>query len=416
MQSRTLMNRWLWAAFTAPLLCAAACGPEPQSQAPALEPPPTASPPAPQTPATQAPATQAPAAQPPAAQPPATPAAAVAVRTPKQVTGVAVSKTGRVFVNFPRWVDEPTPSVGEVAADGALTPYPDAAWNSWQKDKGDAKKQFVCVQSVFVDDTDTLWILDPAAPGFQGPVPGGPKLVKVSLASNKVERVYSFDAKAAPQNSYLNDVRIASGHAFMTDSGLGAIVVLNLATGAARRLLDKHPSTKAEAGVDPVIAGKPWRGADGKTPQVNSDGIALDPKREHLYYQALTGKTLYRVPVAALLDAKLSAEALGAKVERVATTQPSDGIEFDAQGNLYLTALEESAIKALRPDGKLDVVARSPEYEWPDSIAIPPSGELYFTTSQIHLMPGFNGGKDMRKPPYRVYRLSAAQLAAKPSK
>lgn len=347
---------------------------------------------------------------------PAAPAAAVAVRTPKQVTGVAVSKAGRIFVNFPRWVDEPTPSVGEVAADGSLTPYPDAAWNGWQPGKGDAKKQLVCVQSVFVDDTDTLWILDPAAPGFQGPVPGGPKLLKVNLASNKVERVYSFDAKAAPPNSYLNDVRIANGHALMTDSGLGAIVALNLTTGAARRLLDKHPSTKAEAGLEPVIGGKPWRGADGKTPQINSDGIAVDAKREHLYYQALTGKTLYRVPVAALLDAKLSPDALGAKVERVATTQPADGIEFDAQGNLYLTALEESAIKVLRPDGKLEVVAQSPEYEWPDSIAIPPSGELYFTTSQIHHMPPFNGGKDMRKPPYRVYRLSAAQAAAKPSK
>jgi len=335
------------------------------------------------------------------------------VKTPKQVTGVAVSKAGRLFVNFPRWVDEPTPSVAEVAADGSLTPYPDAAWNGWQKDKGDVKKQFVCVQSVFVDDTDALWILDPAAPAFQGPVRGGPKLVRVNLATNKVERVYAFDDKAAPQGSYLNDVRIANGHALMTDSGLGAIVVLHLGTGKARRLLDKAPPTKAEAGLDVTIAGKPWRGPDGKTPTINSDGIAIDPKREHLYFQALTGKTLHRVPVAALLDEKLAPDALGAKVERVTATQPTDGIEFDAAGNLYMTALEESAIKVLRPDGKLEVFAQAPEYEWPDSIAIAPSGELYFTTSQIHLMPAFNGGKDMRKPPYRVFRISTAGAAGK---
>jgi sugar lactone lactonase YvrE len=398
----------LFASLAAQLLLGAACSSGPQ--APAAEPPPAA--PAPKAPETSAGAatTAAPAA--PTAPAPAA-AAAIAVKTPKQVTGVAVSKTGRLFVNFPRWVDEPTPSVAEVAADGSLTPYPDAAWNGWQKEKGDVKKQFVCVQSVFVDDTDALWILDPAAPAFQGPVRGGPKLLRVNLATNKVERVYAFDDKATPQGSYLNDVRIANGHALMTDSGLGAIVVLHLGTGKARRLLDKAPSTKAEAGLDATIGGKPWRGPDGKTPALNSDGIALDPKREHLFFQALTGKTLYRVPVAALLDEKLAPDALGAKVERVTATQPTDGIEFDAAGNLYMTALEESAIKVLRPDGKLEVFAQAPEYEWPDSIAIAPSGELYFTTSQIHLMPAFNGGKDMRKPPYRVYRISTAGAAGK---
>jgi sugar lactone lactonase YvrE len=412
MRHRNRPSLWLFASLAAQILLVAACGPEPQPQAP--EPPPATSPPASKAPETSAGAatTAAPAASTaPAAA--AAPVAAVAVATPKQVTGVAVSKTGRLFVNFPRWVDEPTPSVAEVAANGSLTPYPDAAWNGWQKDKGDVKKQFVCVQSVFVDDTDTLWILDPAAPAFQGPVRGGPKLLRVNLATNKVERVYAFDDKAAPQGSYLNDVRIANGHALMTDSGLGAIVALNLGTGKARRLLDKAPSTRAEAGLDVTIGGKPWRGADGKTPSINSDGIAIDPKREHLYYQALTGKTLYRVPIAALLDEKLAPDALGAKVERVTATQPTDGIEFDAAGNLYMTALQESAIKVLRPDGKLEVFAQAPDYEWPDSIAIAPSGELYFTTSQIHHMPGFNGGKDMRKPPYRVFRISTAGAAGK---
>jgi sugar lactone lactonase YvrE len=333
------------------------------------------------------------------------PKAAVVLRAPKQLTGVAVSKAGRIFVNFPRWVGVPTPSVAEVAADGSLTPYPDTAWNGWSKAKGDAKKQFVCVQSVFVDETDMLWILDPASPAFHGVVPGGAKLLRVDLAKNQVERVYSFNKKVAPPKSYLNDVRIAKGHAFLTESGLGAIVVLDLATGAARRLLAGHPSTKAEADVAPVIDGAPWRGEDGKPPQVHSDSIALDVKREHLYYQALTGKTLYRVPIDALLDVKLSPDALGARVERVATTQPTDGMEFDAQGNLYMTALEESAIKVLHPDGKLEILAQSAEFEWPDSIAITSKGELYFTASQIHRMPGFYGGVDRRKLPFLVFQL-----------
>src|SRR3712207_5179820 len=171
----------------------------------------------------------------------------VAATTPKQLAGVTISRTGRIFVNIPRWIDEPTPSVAEVAADGSLVPYPSEALNAWDKTPGEsASGHLVSVQSVVADEEDALWILDPASPYFQAVVPGGPKLLKVDLSTNEVAHIYHFDEESAPVKSYLNDVRFAHGHAFMTDSGLGAIVVLDLATGNVRRLLESHPSTKAE--------------------------------------------------------------------------------------------------------------------------------------------------------------------------
>ncbi len=330
----------------------------------------------------------------------------VAAHTPKQLAGVTISKAGRIFVNFPRWVDEPTPSVAEVAADGSLVPYPDEAINAWDKTPGEsAGGHFVCVQSVVVDEDDVLWILDPASPGFQEVVKGGAKLLKVNLATNEIERVYHFDNESAPAKSYLNDVRLAHGFAFMSDSGLGAIVVLDLTTGKVRRLLENHASTKADPNVEPVIGGRPWKFADNTTPQVHSDGIAIDPKREHVYYKALVGRTLYRVPISALLDESLSPEALGNLVERVAVTEPTDGLEFDKQGNLYLTSLEWNAIKVLRPDGRIEVIARAADFLWPDTITMSRDGDLLFSASQFHLMPAFNGGVDKRMPPYKVFRL-----------
>ncbi len=262
----------------------------------------------------------------------------IAAQTPKQLAGVTISNTGRIFINFPRWVDEPTPSVAEVAADGSLVPYPNAEINEWDLVPGEsAASHLVCVQSV-VADGDTLWILDPASPMFAAVVPGGAKLLKVSLTTNEVEHIYHFDDTAAPVQSYLNDVRIASGSAFMSDSGLGAIVVLNLTTGNVRRLLENHPSTKAEPGLDVIIGGREWKfSSNHTTPQVHTDGIAIDPKLEYVYYKALTGRTLYRVPVAALLDESTSPDSF---VERVAVTEPTDGLEFDADGNLYLTSLQ----------------------------------------------------------------------------
>jgi sugar lactone lactonase YvrE len=330
----------------------------------------------------------------------------VAASTPKQLAGVAISKTGRIFVNFPRWVDEPTPSVAEVAADGSLVPYPNEAINAWDKTPGEsARGHFVCVQSVVVDKEDALWILDPASPGFQEVVQGGAKLLKVNLATNEIERVYHFDNDSAQAKSYLNDVQFAHGFAFMSDSGLGAIVVLNLTTGKVRRLLEDHASTKAEQNVEPVIGGRAWKFGDNTTPQVHSDGIAVDPKLEHLYYKALVGRTLYRVAITALLDESLSPEALGNLVERVAVTEPTDGLAFDAQGNLYMTSLEWNAIKVLRPDGRIEVFARAADFLWPDTITMSSDGDLLFSASQFHLMPAFNGDVDKRTPPYKVFRL-----------
>src|SRR5689334_15149106 len=69
-----------------------------------------------------------------------------------QITGVSVSKTGRMFVNFPHWSDHYFNAVVEVAKDGTAKPFPDETWNRWDS-KPNAGKQFVCVQSVVVDDT-----------------------------------------------------------------------------------------------------------------------------------------------------------------------------------------------------------------------------------------------------------------------
>ena len=329
----------------------------------------------------------------------------VAATTPKQHAGVTISSTDRLFVNFPRWVDVPTPSVAEVTADGSLVSYPNEEINAWDMNPGEsARDHFVSVQSVVAEE-DALWILDPASPYFRAVVPGGAKLIRVDLATDEVTRTYHFDDDIAPEKSYFNDVRFAHGHAFITDSGLPAIVVVDLASGKARRLLEDHPSTSVEPGVEPMPGGRPWRFPNGKTPQVHADGIAIDPQKEYVYYKPLVGRTLYRVPIPALLDESLSPAALGDRVERVAEIEPTDGMEFDARGNLYLTSLEWNAIKVLRPDGRIELVARASDFHWPDSITMSRDGDLIFSTAQFHLLPDFNGGEDKRMPPYKIFRL-----------
>ncbi len=329
-------------------------------------------------------------------KPPASPTLELVAESPRQWTGVAVSPDDRLFVNFPRWSDDVPISVAELR-DGEPVAYPNEAWNTWAPGK-DPAKHFVCVQSVTVDDEGFLWMLDPANPQFQGVVPGGPKLLKVDLSTDEVVRTYRFDETVAPPSSYLNDMRIDTGRdvVYISESGAGAIIVLDGKTGESRRLLADHASTKAEP-IDIEIEGKGWT-RDGQTPQVHADGIGLSPDRNWVYYQALTGRTMYRVPTAALRDASLSAEALAKTVENVAESGVSDGILFDRAGNLYLSSLEESAINRLTPTHQRERVVFDHRLAWPDSFALAKDGAIYVTTAQIHRGPN-------PPDPYRLWRI-----------
>jgi sugar lactone lactonase YvrE len=309
----------------------------------------------------------------------------------RQWTGIAVSREGRIFVNFPRWSPDVPVSVGELNGDGTVRPYPGEEPNDW-KPGDDPGTHFICVQSVHVDSKDRLWILDPANPMLMGVVAGGPKLVEVDLGKNEIVRTVRFDSTIAPHASYLNDVRIdtETETAFITESGLGALVIVDLGTGSARRLLADHPSTKAED-IDVLIGGRPFPA------KINADGIALDSAEGCLYFQALTGRTLYRVPTAVLRDESLDLEHLAASVERFAESGVSDGLLF-GPGGIYVSALEEGSIKIVDSEGAVRTVVKDPRIIWPDSFAKGADGCIYFTTSQIHLGPS-------PPTPYRILKI-----------
>ncbi|HEY4273658.1 MAG TPA: L-dopachrome tautomerase-related protein [Candidatus Udaeobacter sp.] len=324
----------------------------------------------------------------------------------QQVTGVGVStKSGRIFVNFPYWANEHPISVAEIV-NGQPKPFPNQEWNT----AGTPGSHFICVQSVVVDDQDNLWVLDPASPKMQGIVKGGPKLVKIDLRTNQVAQTIPFGEDIAPNKNYLNDVRIdtGSGMAFITDSGKGAIVVVNLKNGKARRLLDGHPSTQPEKGFKLVVDGKELIDQQKKAPpQIASDGIALDVKSGHLYFHALTAHTLYRIRTRFLTDENLSEQDLETKVENLGQTPAPDGMLEAPDGSLYLTDLEHNAVVHWNPATRRgEQVIADKRLMWPDTLSWGPNGELYVTVSQIENMPRFNNGKSTRSEPYKLWKIT----------
>ncbi|RLM25897.1 hypothetical protein BIY29_06325 [Brenneria alni] len=317
-------------------------------------------------------------------------------------TGVAVLANDKIVVNFPRWQPETPISVGLLdAVSGAIAPYPNAQTNAWEPGQGlDPATYWVCVQSVVAGPGGHLFALDSGRmPGGQV-VAGAPKLVRIDSVTDTVVHTYLFDESIATEASYLNDIRFdASGRwGFITDSGAGALIVLDLQTGHARRLLAGHPSVMAEE-IDVMIDGAAFR-QRGQRPQIHADGIAVDGIRGWVYWQALTARTLYRLPIAALIDPDLSQKALAARIERVAEVGPSDGLEIDTQGRVYLTSIEHNAVRRWTPDGGIEMVAHHPRLSWPDSLAWGQDGSLYVTATQIHRGPA-------AQKPFELFRIPA---------
>ena len=311
-----------------------------------------------------------------------------------QVTGVTVAADGRIFVSFPRWTEDAPVSVAEVTKSGEVKPYPDEEWNAWRNAKKDQitpNDHFVCVQSVVADGRGNLWVVDAAAPATAQVVPGGPKLIRIDLRTNHVAQTIPFVEAVAPQGSYLNDVRFSPDgrRAYLTDSGAkGALVVVDLQSGGARRVLDGHASTQPEKGVVVRTDGRALRRSDGRGVEFAADSIALSPEGRHLYWKALTGRTLYRIATEALDDPRLSVGELESRIERVGESEPTDGLWIDKRGRLYLSSIEDNAVK-IRDGGRDTTLVQDDRLRWPDTFSEGPDGTIYITTSRIQDMSWF---------------------------
>jgi sugar lactone lactonase YvrE len=304
-----------------------------------------------------------------------------------QVTGVTVSPEGRIFVNFPRWTDDAPISVAEVQGDGSLRPYPDEKWNSWRNEQAmqmPVGEHFVCVQSVVADAHGALWVLDPAAPGNEKILEGGPKLVRIDLATDRVTKVIAFPEQVALQGTYLNDIRFSPDGrtGYITDSGTrGAIIVVDLESGSSFRALDGHASTQVEKDVTVEVDGAPLKRPDGRQPAFSADGIALSGDGQTLYWQALTGRTLYSIDTTKLVRGTPQAE-IEAAVTQVGKTHVADGLWMSSTDTLYITSPSDNAVTRWTGSSTQPVV-QDERLRWPDTMSEGPDGTIYVTASHI---------------------------------
>ena len=343
-------------------------------------------------------------------------------------TGVTVSKTGRIFVNYPRWGDPVEFTVAEVtpgkgrggdASTGSVAAYPPGVA---VYDPARPKDTLRAVQSVVVDPNDRLWALDTGSELMGPPQIGAAKMVGVDLATNKVVKTIVFEPTVVLPTTYLNDVRFdlrrgKEGMAFITDSskqpGTNAIIVVDLATGKARRRLHGHAMLSADPKFTAFVEGSPvMTRKPGQPPQpisMGADGIAISPDGKTLYVCTLASRRLLSIDVDALADDAKSDADIAKTLKDLGYKPASDGLETHPDGRVIITAYEHNAILVRNPDGTFEPLAHDARMLWPDTMSVA-GGQLYFTANQLHRQPDYQNGKDERHKPYVLFRTSLGKM------
>jgi sugar lactone lactonase YvrE len=305
------------------------------------------------------------------------------------IGNVAVNRNGRIFFTV-HPESRPTGNKLLEYVGAAAIPYPSGAAQA---------ELFDTVLGIAIDRFNRLWTIDHGNHGLRPA-----RIVAIDLDTNEVLRNHVLPPDIAPVGSFLQDLQVsADGNTIViADASFWrkspAIIVYDVETGQARRLLESHVSVSAENYV--------IRSRDREMKFLGGvaalrggvDGIALGPDA------AISGSGLYRVLLSDLLDQNLPPDQLANRVERISDKPLSDGLSIDVEGNVYITDVEHSSIFVTAPGRDLKTLIQSRDIRWPDALSFGPDGYLYIADSALLELILKSREHIDAQGPYRIFR------------
>ncbi len=238
----------------------------------------------------------------------------IVAKLPFSVGNIAFTPDNQlIFSHHPFY--SPDVRVGKLTSETTFEPFPNAEWNTPREGTDHYLDNVLGLRS---DEDGVVWIIDM---GFRTGIT--PKLVGWNTRTDSLERIYYMPKPATRDGSQPQDIVIDRKHGkfYIADEDIGpggdgsqaAIIVIDMKSGIARRVLEGDASTVPED-VPITVDGKDLTvpGSDGKPAiiKVGCDGITMDVNSEWVYYAPLSGGAVYRIKAADLADESISAADL----------------------------------------------------------------------------------------------------------
>ena len=312
---------------------------------------------------------------------------------PEPIGNVAVSAQGRIFFTVHPESRPQGNKLLEFVADASV-PFPDVQ---------SQRRLFDTALGLTIDRQNRLWTIDHGNHGLRTA-----RLLAFDLDSGDLIHDQEFDETIAPAGSFLQDLQVsADGQTIIiADASFWrkspALIVYDIGTATARRVLENHGSVSAENylirnhGNDMSFVGGIVALRGGV------DGIVLDD--EWLYYAAISGSGLYRIQLADLTTANMPDSQLAARVERYSEKPISDGLSIDTAGDVYVTDIEHGAVFRIAGDRKIHTLIQSDSVRWADALSFGPDGWLYVADSALHDVILRSRDHIKAQGPYKIFR------------
>lgn len=327
-----------------------------------------------------------------------------------QPSGIVHLADGRFVLSFPTSAQRhPGPVLAVWKGGSKLQPFPDAA----------TQKELISPLGMTVDAHGRVWVIDEGIAAGQTE-PQTPAILLVDPGTNRIVRRFSLSSPVVRPDSHINDIRVdlthgKEGTAFVSDTSQTthpALIVLDIASGQARRILADDASVSAAPGHVMEVDGNLFRYNPDhpQMPQGGVNGIGLSVDSSRLFWAPFSSRRLYSAPTAIMSDPSASEVDLRQAVRDEGEIGVVDGIFTAPDDSLYMADEERHGVIRRSPDGNLSLVAHDPRLISPDSLA---SGEqtkqsvssLIMTVGQWARLPVFHDGHDMQKRPYLIVRI-----------
>lgn len=311
---------------------------------------------------------------------------------------IGIGPDGRIFLSVHEFYGQPLKLI-ELMKDGSVRPYPNKEWAHMPETPGGAG--LYGVLGLNVDENGILWMLDTSGNNRAG------RLIGWHTSTETLHQIIYLAAPIIEASSFLNDLAVDSKNGFIyiadtAGNDKAALIVVNLKTGAARRVLEGSKFTLPED-IDMVIDGRTIA-LGGSPARLGVNPITIDPSYEWLYFGSMSGTSIYRIKTADLHNAEFDTATLEAKVQRYGDKPISDGITIDGGGNVYVTSITDNSIGVVRSNGKYETLFKSDELSWSDGFAYGPDHKVYVTINELHRSPVLNNGKNGSKGKLKVMR------------
>ncbi|WP_354856977.1 L-dopachrome tautomerase-related protein [Acetobacter fabarum] len=307
---------------------------------------------------------------------------------------------GRMLLEAPAWVGNTGPQLFVRDTNGQLAAWPNAAWNA---PEGDAQTRFVALGGLTRTADGHIWVLDSGVTNRKNPPVAPPKLVEIDPGTNTVLRTVPVQASALRPGSILSGIAVHGTTAYVPDSGVAGLLVIDIATATARRFLDHHPDLIASRPI--VTPTGPVRDNTGRYAAVDASMVAVSPDGTWIVLQA-PGQYLSRVSTAIFTDPDITPAAFEESVTQWFKTPSLGGMTIDNDGTLYWADITTSSILSYTTGRVPRRLITDPRLQWPTTPGLDGHGHLYVSASQLNHSTAFGAPSATITWPITIYELT----------